>query len=180
MRKLYIIVSYPVGTHEGVITGVVANGTGRDATDEERNAVIDRLRTAGATPSLLDALREKVGGYHKLSVYDRRQAARNEQTDLNGCTSFFTWHIVEVGESIRKPVRKPLGWRIIYDNEFPSSFNRPESSADKRVTVDHAHLFNGDEDANYLFPARALAREELRKEELIRSYYSVVPVYADA
>ncbi|AMW36074.1 hypothetical protein HOR13_gp46 [Xanthomonas phage XAJ24] len=156
MRKLYIIVSYPVGTHEGVITGVVANGTGRDATDEERNAVIDRLRTAGATPSLLDALREKVGGYHKLSVYDRRQAARNEHNDLNGYGSFlFTWHIVEVGESIRKPVRQVKGWRIKYGGDCTSCYNSVEDGATVRDDGDEEN----NSEYNLLFPTRAAARD---------------------
>ncbi|QEG09614.1 hypothetical protein CPT_Pagan_011 [Xanthomonas phage Pagan] len=181
MRKLYFIASIPATAKDGVITGVVANGTGRNATAEEVTALVELLRTKGATPSLLDSLRDATYP-GPVSAFDRRAAARVEADILNSFNGggLFNWHIIELGDSIRKPVRKPLGWRIMVDGNCPSSYNHPNIAAGERVKVDHAEQFGGDTDANYLFPTREAARKVMKDEELPSSCYSLVPVYADA
>ncbi|AMM44632.1 hypothetical protein [Xanthomonas phage f20-Xaj] len=182
MRKLYFIASIPATAKDGVITGVVANGTGRTATAEEVTALIELLRTKGATQSLLDSLRDDTYP-GPVSAFERRAAARTEADILNSFNGFngglFNWHIIEVGESIRKPVRKPLGWRIKYDGGEVSCFNSIENGA----TV---HIDGNSENRSYenlLFPTRSAARSTLETTFMIRSRenpqgYFIEPYYA--
>lgn len=181
MRKLYFIASIPATSKDGVITGVVANGTGRNAAAEEVTALVELLRAKGATQSLLDSLRD--GTYPgPVSAFERRAAARAEEILLNsfkGGGGLFNWHILEVGESIRNPVRKPLGWRIKYDGGYTSCYNAIEDGATVRT--------DGDEENtscyNVLFPTREAARSALettgdkRSRENPKGYYIEV-VYA--
>ncbi|WAX24200.1 hypothetical protein P4_00042 [Xanthomonas phage P4] len=169
MRKLYFIVSIPATAKDRVITGVVANGTGRHATAEEVTALIELLRTKGATPSLLDSLRDAT--YPGLvSAFERRAAARAEADILNSFNrgGLFNWHIIEVGESIRKPVRKPLGWELgfVVDGKWMRSAWNDESTTG---------LVNTEKGT--LFGTRAAAREAMSKAWIADE---IRPVYADA
>lgn len=181
MRKFYVITSIPNYAKDQVISGLVANGTGREATPEELAAIIELLRTKGASETLLDALRE--GTYpNPVAVFERRAAARKEAKLLNDCGSCFDWAVLELGESVRQPVRKPLGWRLLLGTT-PSAFNRDYGKTDaggERVVVDHADQFGGDQDANYLFRTRELGRALIAAEGLSTDSYELVPVYADA
>ncbi|UZV39738.1 hypothetical protein [Xanthomonas phage NED111] len=182
MRKLYFIASIPATAKDGVITGVVANGTGRNATAEEVTALVELLRTKGATQSLLDSLRDATYP-GPVSAFERRAAARAEADILNSFNGggLFNWHIIEVGDSIRKPVRKPLGWRIMYDTDYTSCYNSIEDGATVRIDGDEE---NRSED-NLLFPTRSAARDTLdtindkRSKQNPQGYF-IVPVYADA
>lgn len=175
MRKLYFIVSIPASAKDGVITGVVANGWGRPATDVEVSALLVALRNKGATRSLLDSLRD--GTYPSpVSVFERRAAARADAALLNAFNgqSLFNWNIIEVGESVRKPVRKPLGWRITLTGSV-SAFNHDETAT---ILIDP----NGDpEDPdNCLFPTRKAARAVCKRAQALRRDYGyrVEPYYA--
>ncbi|QGH45038.1 hypothetical protein [Bacteriophage Titan-X] len=181
MRKLYFIASIPATAKDNVISGVVANGEGRKATPEETSVIIAELVRRGASQTLVDALRDS--SYPgPVSVFERRAAARKEAGVLNSFGGLFNWSVLSVGDSIRKPVTKPLGWRIMVqysgdEKASVSSYNYPDGADDKRVEVDHAHLFNGDEDANYLFPTRDAARAAMERHDLRTSAgYSLVAV----
>ncbi|AMM44718.1 hypothetical protein [Xanthomonas phage f30-Xaj] len=181
MRKLYFIASIPATAKDGVITGVVANGTGRNATAEEVTALVELLRTKGATPSLLDSLRDATYP-GPVSAFERRAAARAEAGILNswnGWNGLFNWHVIELGDSIRKPVHKPLGWRIKYDGDYTSSFNSVEEGATVRIDGDEWNHSK----YNLLFPTRSAARSTLetsgdkRSRENPQGYY-IEPYYA--
>ncbi|UUR56216.1 hypothetical protein pXoo2106_07 [Xanthomonas phage pXoo2106] len=157
MRKIYFITSIPKVAKDNIITGVVANGSGRQATAEEVSAITTLLREKGATTSLVDSLR--CGSYpNPVAVFDRRAAARKEADLLNSYSgSFFNWHVLEVGESIRKPVRKPLGWRITFAGAFGAtevSCHVLHPSATVRIDGDE----HNDTLYNMLFPTRDAAR----------------------
>lgn len=179
MRKLYFITSIPATAKDGVITGVVANGTGRKATAEEVTTLVELLRTKGASQSLLDALRDATYP-GPVSAFDRRAAARAEAATLNSFGGLFVWSVIELGESVRQPVRKPLGWRIKYDGGFTSCYNHPNYTA--TVFID-GNSKNTSED-NVLFATRDAARTAIenhigdkRSRKNPQGYY-IEPVYA--
>lgn len=180
MRKFYIITSVPKGSTSGIITGVVANGIDRSATEEETAAIIKLLREKGATESLLDALRD--GTYpNPLVAFDRRATARKEAALLNSYKlSFFDWSVIELGESIRKPVTKPLGWRITYGTKYVhdvATVNNIHNGATTRIDEQNE---DGDR-YNLLFPTRAAARAALDSLPAAAKNgmgYKVVPYYA--
>jgi len=178
MRKLYFIASLPVGATNNTITGVVANSTGRKANAEEVTALVTLLREKGATQSLQDALRDSTYP-GPVSVFDRRAEARKEAALLNEHGGFFTWHIIELGESIRKPVRQVKGWRIKYYGTYTSCLNSVEDGATVRVDGDEE---NNRRD-NLLFPTRAAARDtcigDKRSKANPNGYY-VEAVYVGA
>ncbi len=179
VRKLYFIASIPATSKDGAITGVVANGTGRKATAEEVAALVELLRTKNATQSLLDSLRDDTYP-NPVSAFERRSEARTEASILNsfkGGGGLFDWHVIEVGDSARKPVRKPLGWRILYD--FGEGKESSVMNNDEKATVlidpECPNLSN-----NRLFPTREVVREVFKENDLSSDEYSFEPVYADA
>lgn len=176
MRKFYIIAS--VLPSSGTIVGVVANGSGRVIKEEEQAPVIAALKDKGASQDMIDALID--GKYNIVSVFERRAQARQAAAQLSSgahSISMFEWRVIEVGTSVRLPVVKPLGWRILAYGD-PSAYNYPDTEDDLRVEVDHAKQFGGDVDANYLFPTRDAGRDELRKNGLTKEDgYRLVPVY---
>lgn len=182
MRKFYIVTSIPKTSTDNVITGVVANGvhTSRIATEEETSAILSLLRTKGASQSLLDAVRD--GTYpNPLSIFDRRATARAEAATLNSFpNTYFNWSVLEVGDSIRKPVTKPLGWRITYGTKYVrdvATVNNIHNGATIRIDKE-----NEDYDRyNLLFPTRAAARAALDSLPAAAKNgmsYKVVPYYA--
>jgi hypothetical protein len=174
MRKLYFIVSRPATSKDNIITGVVANSTGRNATADETATLVRELIAAGASQSLVDALRDSTYP-GPVSVYERRAAAREECRVLNAFNGLFNWTVIGIGESVRKPVRNVLGWRLMY-GEHISSFNDPDLGA--TVAIDEGITEKYDEE-NWLYETRAAARQARSSEEL-GSSYRIVPVYADA
>lgn len=183
MRKIFFVVSTEINAKDNTIVGVVANGSGRPIELDELDELRVVLRQKGASQSLQDALRD--GTYpNTLSVFDRRALAREAAAELNSAGGFFKWHVISVGESIRKPVTKPLGWRVMFGPN-PSVLNNPiipAGSAFDRVVVDHADRFFNDVDANFLFTTREDARLALSKFNNGERDpdYTIVPVYADA
>ncbi|ASZ72006.1 hypothetical protein HOR91_gp07 [Xanthomonas phage phi Xc10] len=177
MRKTYFITSIPATAKDGVITGVVANGTGRNATAEEVTALVEFLREKGASQSLLDSLRDSTYP-GPVSAFDRRAAARAEAATLNSFGGLFNWSVIELGESIRKPVTKPLGWRITFGGpqvRTVSSHNRHE---DATVLIDKEG--SADDEYNQLFPTRDAAREVFKQAGLGTGDmgYRIEPYYA--
>ncbi|UGL62995.1 hypothetical protein [Xanthomonas phage R3-22-T1] len=180
MRKLYFITSIPATAKGGVITGVVANGTGRNATAEEVTALVEFLREKGASQSLLDALRDATYP-GPVSAFDRRAAARAEAATLNSFGGLFNWSVIELGESVRKPVHKPLGWRITY------AFAEDRSDADVSCHNQHPSAtvrIDGNEynksEYNVLFPTRDAARAVFNADSLgdENMGYRIEPYYA--
>jgi hypothetical protein len=173
VSKLYFIITRNTG--QPTIVGVVANQNfigSRPPTEAERLLILDKIK-GNTTQTLADALRDDTYP-NVVSVFDKRADQRHAVRTLRSFNSpHFTYHAAEVGDRERTATR-PLGWRLIFDDDSISSYNHPDEGADVFLDGDSSNRSN----ENCCFSTRALAREAIKRHDLYAHDYTVVRVDA--